>query len=50
MALTADQIAAVATVIELVREYPPKDELWDSAGLHGPGLADRLQAWLKEKL
>lgn len=48
--MRAEDIAAVARVIELLGSDPPKAETWDSAQLHGKPLHAQVQAWLKEKL
>lgn len=48
--MTPAELAAVATVLELLEKHPPKDESWDRAERDGPGLEKRLRAWLKEQL
>lgn len=46
--LTAEQIAAVATTMELARKRPPSAESWSRPG--EVTLEDALRAWLKECL
>jgi len=48
--MNAEEIAAIAKVIELTEKNPPGGELWDSAGRYGPKLADQIRSWLKERL
>lgn len=48
--MTPDQIAAVATTLELLRRNPPKTEGWDAPERDGPNLESRLRSWLKEQL
>lgn len=48
--LSAEDIAAVAKVITIIRANPPAAEAWDAAERHGPKLEARLRNWLKEKL
>lgn len=45
--MTAEEIAAVAKTLELIRKCPPKAEGWN----HGEQtLEEMLRAWLKEQL
>lgn len=48
--MTPQQLAAVATVLELLEDNPPKAELWDTAERDGPPLHKRLRSWLKEQI
>lgn len=46
--MTPEQIAAVATTMDLVRKRPPSAESWSRPG--EATLEDALRVWLKECL
>lgn len=46
--MTPDEIAAVATVLDLLRRKPPEAESRQPSG--HLTLAERVRAWLKESL